>query len=148
VAIVVDWVSVRAEGHPASLSGTLRVHQQPLAQALSQLLEPLGLTWRIASPGLIQVTTQKTAGMELELEFYPCSEPIAALGSPQAVLEAIKDHVGRTAWEDGQGPGAIYFDPPSKYLIVLQTPAVHRALERFLSSLRPPKPTPAGKSSG
>ncbi|MCS7305599.1 MAG: DUF1559 domain-containing protein [Thermoguttaceae bacterium] len=140
VVIVVDWVSLRAEGHQPPLPATVRANQQPLADVLTSLLEPLGLTWRIAGPELLQITTQNAARMRLEVEFYPVAEAIAALGSPQALLEAIKDQVGRGSWEDSQGPGTLYFDAPSQYLIVLQTQSVHRELERFLASLQAPKP--------
>ncbi len=139
VAIVVDWASLRAEGHEPSTTATLRVHQQPLAEALKNLLEPLGLSWRIAGPELLQVTTQRGAAMRLEVEFYPASEAISSLGTAKALLEAIKDQVGRGTWEDQQGQGAVYFDAPSNHLIVLQNPSVHAELERFLAGFQTPK---------
>ncbi|HPP54197.1 MAG TPA: hypothetical protein PK777_14695, partial [Thermoguttaceae bacterium] len=137
--IVVDWASLRAEGHEPSTTATLRVHQQPLAEALKNLLEPLGLSWRIAGPELLQVTTQRGAAMRLEVEFYPASEAISSLGTAKALLEAIKDQVGRGTWEDQQGQGAVYFDAPSNHLIVLQNPSVHAELERFLAGFQTPK---------
>lgn len=143
VPILVDWVSLRAEGLQPTIPATLRAHQQPLAETLTALLERLGLTWRIAGPQLLQITTQKEAALRLEVEFYPVSETISAFGSAKALLEAIKDQVGRGSWEDTQGPGVLYFDPPSKYLIVLQTASVHRQLEQFLANFRPAQP--AGK---
>lgn len=142
VTIVVDWVALRAEGHEPPVQTTLRVHQQSFADTLKSLLEPLGLTYRIAGPELLQITTQKSAAMRLEVEFYPASEAISSVGSVKALLEAVKEQVGRGTWEDTQGPGCIYFDPPSKYLVVLQSPAVHADLQRFLTQVQAAKPAP------
>lgn len=138
VNIVVDWIALRAEGLEADIPARLRVHQQPLAQALTTLLEPLGLTWRIAGPELLEVTSRTAAKMRLEVEFYSGREAIAALGSAKALLKAIKAQVGKGSWQDTHGPGALYFDEPSQYLIVLQSPLVHRELERFLANFQPP----------
>ena len=52
---------------------------------------------------------------------------------PAALIERIKTALPEAKWgEAGQG-GAIYFDPPSQCLIVLQTQALQRAIEGLLA---------------
>jgi len=139
LTILVDWASVQTEGWEPNRTATLRVHQQPLAEALKNLLEPLGLSYRIAGPELVQITTLKALAMRLEVEFYPAGEAITALGSPKALLDAIKNQVGRDTWEDNGGSGCIWFDPASKYLMILQSAPIHAELERFLSGMKAPQ---------
>ena len=67
----------------------------------------------------------------MELEFYPVARLLA--GQPAAALiERIKTSLRGAAWDDAAA-GAIYFDPPSQCLIVLQSQPLQMALESLLT---------------
>ena len=147
-AILGQIVSVNA-GVPASLASILEQFKQPgeifidrpalaairadklpLGEALRQLLEPLGLAWRAVDSNTLQITTQKAIAARMELEFYPVGKLLAGQ-PPAALIERIKTVLPGATW--GEGGGAIYFDPPSQCLIVLQSQPVQRALEALLA---------------
>ena len=94
--ILVDRAALAAADTSDRVEGSLTVQKEKLGAALTDLLRPLGLTYRAIGPNTVQVTTREAA----------------ELG----------------------GPGEIYFDPPSQYLVVLQSQPVHAAIEQFLQA--------------
>ena len=79
----------------------------------------------------LQVAVPKAVEGRMELEFYP----VGKLGGqpPAALIERIKTELRGAAWDEERGGGAIYFDPPSKCLIVLQSRAVQVQIESLLA---------------
>ena len=78
----------------------------------------------------LQITTQKAVAARMELEFYPVGKLLAGM-PPAAWVERTKTWLPGAVW--GEGGGAMYIDPSSQCLIVLQSQPVQRTLEGLLS---------------
>ena len=104
----------------------------PQGEAFRQLLDPLGLAWRAVDANTLQITTQKALAARMELEFYPIGQLLAGQ-PPAALIERIKTQLRGDVWGDGGAGGVLYFDPPSKCLIVLQSQPVQVAIEALLA---------------
>ena len=141
--IVVDWLALAAEGKPPQVEATLAVDHRPLAEALDQLLRPVGLTVRAANATTLEVTTVKALAARLELEIYP----VAGLLSPDVTAAAIRQRIKAEAagptWSEAGGPGVLDFDESSKCLLVLQSPAVQVQVEALLARIGAEKAEPA-----
>jgi hypothetical protein len=146
--IVVDWLALAAEGNPPQIEATLQVDGRPLAEALDKLLRPLGLTVRAVNASTLEVTTVKALAARRELEIYPVAGLLSPDVTPAAIQQRIKAEAAGAAWSDAGGPGVLDFDPPSKCLLVLQSPAVQAQVEALLARMSAEKaqpPKPAGK---
>jgi len=141
--IYVDWAALGAAGVPSHVKAAWKANRQPLAAALDDLLQPLGLGWRPVDADLIQVTSRAALTARLELEFYPVSDLISPERSGPAIAEQVRAGLAKETWNDAGGPAAVHFDEPSRHLIVLQSPPVHAAVEKFLAQLRPKQKRPA-----
>ena len=64
----------------------------------------------------------------------PWAKSASAGQPPAALIERIKAGLPGAAWGEGGQGGAIYFDPPSQCLIVLQSQPVQRAMETLLTA--------------
>ena len=128
--ILIDRPALAASGISENTAGKFKADRLPQGTALKTLLEPLGLAWRVLDANTFQVTTQKAVAARMELEFYPVKLPGGP--PPPAWIEQIKAGLPGAVW--GEGGGAIYFDPPSRCLIVLQSQPVQMALEALLAA--------------
>ncbi len=131
--ILVDWASLAEEGLSPGLKGALVVHQKPFSEALSDLLQPLGLAFRVVDSDMFEVTSRTALAARLELQFYPVRQLVPDGGTRQKLVEKLQDEVGGDTWSDAGGPGVVQFDEPSHCLLVLQLQPVQREVERFLS---------------
>ena len=87
--ILIDRAALAAVETSDRVEATLTAKKQALGAALSELLRPLGLTYRAVGPSTIQVTTKEAADERLELEFYPVGNVDlgpARESSPSALL--------------------------------------------------------------
>ncbi len=130
--ILIDRPALAAAGLNENTPRTLRSEGLPQGIVLRQLLEPLGLGWRVVNANTLQVTTRCALAARLEVEFYPLSKRLTAQ-PPAALIEQIKSATPDAAWGEGAAAGAIEFDSPSHCFIVRQTQAVQEAVEGFLA---------------
>jgi hypothetical protein len=131
--ILIDRPALASIGVLESTPVKLQAEKQPLGEALRRLLAPLDLSWRAIDANTVQVTTRKAVTERMELEFYPLHKLLA--GQPAATwIERIKTGLKGAAWGEGGGAGAIYFDPLSQCLIVLQSQPVQIAIETMLAN--------------
>jgi hypothetical protein len=112
---------------------SLTVQKQPLGSVLAEMLRPLGLTYRVVGPNVIQVTSSEAAEERSELEFYPVGPRLEGGESAAKLVERLKTAAAASTWSDAGGSGDIYFDGPSQCLIVLQSQPVQAAIERKLA---------------
>ncbi len=135
--IIVDRAALALADTSDGVEATLVAGEQPLGEALTALLRPLGLTYRTLGRELIQVTTPDAVAERLEREFYPIG-PWLERGIPaERLIEQLKARVAPSTWSDVGGEADICFDVPSKCLIVLQSQPAQAATERLLE--KPPK---------
>ena len=137
VDILVDRASLALADTSDQVEATLTARKQRLGEALTALLRPLGLTYRIVGDELIQVTTEEAAEERLELEFLPIGHWLDRGGSAERLAEQLKARVAPVSWSDVGGEADIYFDAPSGCLIVLQSQPAQAAIQQLLAT--PPK---------
>jgi hypothetical protein len=130
--ILIDRPALATAGISDDTTGKFTADKLPQGEALRKLLEPLGLSWRAVDANTLQVSTQKAVAARMELEFYPVGKLLAGQ-PPAALIERIKTWPRGATWGEGGGGGVIYFDPPSKCLIVLQSQPVQRTIEALLA---------------
>ncbi len=149
--IVVDWGAVGAAGVRPDAPATLRVHEQPLSEALVSLLQPLGLTYRIAAPEVLEVTTPSAVAARLELEFYPVRDLIGPGEDGEALAERVKAQIAPQSWSEAGGAGVLVFDAPSACLIALQSQhtqvRIQLLLAKWAAEARQPSPQAAGTAA-
>ena len=134
--ILIDWSALSSDGISASVTGTLKVDGRPLSAALDDLVGALGLARRVVDAQTFQITTRKAVSARLELEFYSVGDLLGQGMNAGDLGEWVKGKVAGGTWNDAGGPGVLWFDEPSKCLVVLQSQPVHGLLDAALSQLR------------
>jgi hypothetical protein len=133
VDILLDRQSLGAAGLSDKSEISFAVENRTLAIALNDLLVPLKLGYRPIDAHTLQVTTQSALAARLELEFYPVGKLLGKDQSGSDLIEQIKTKISPASWTDAGSSAAIYFDPPSGTLIILQSPPVQEAIQVFLN---------------
>ena len=134
IDIVVDRAALATAETSDRVETSLTTNKQPLGAALSELLQPLGLTIRTIGSSVLQVTTREAAEERLGVEFYRVDKWLAKGISGQTLAERLKARVAPSSWSDVGGPAEVSFDPPSQCLIVLQSQPAQAAIEQLLAA--------------
>ena len=50
------------------------------------------------------------------------------------MCERLKARVPASTWSDAGGSGEVYFDPPSRSLLVLQSQSIQAVIAKFLAA--------------
>ena len=120
VPLLIDWPALEeAEIWPAT-TVACAILDQPWSVGLEKVLEPLGLGWRAATGGAIEITSAEKVQSELQLELYPLRREFE--GDAESLLVLAKP----------QAAGGIFYDPVGKVQMVLQPAATHRLIFRRL----------------
>jgi len=133
--ILVNWTALAGAKVSPGVKATLSVHDQPLSEALVAVLQPLGLSYRIAGSDVFEVTTRKATTDRLEVEFYGVAQLLAKGQTPAGLMERIKGQVAGATWNDAGGSGVIGFDKPSGHLVVFQSQPIQVKVQLLLSKL-------------
>jgi hypothetical protein len=118
VRILVDWRDVAAAGWNPDGEATLAVEKQPLAAALTALVEPMDLAWRIVDGRTLQVVRPETLHSRCELELYPVGTHLKNDPAGETLLSLVRTTLGEEQFKGGGGPGEIRCDPAGQCLIV------------------------------
>lgn len=153
IPIIFDVDAVKAVGLTPETEVTAEIGNVSLKSALRLLLKSLGegqLTY-IVNDEVLLITSQESADRHLETRIYPVKKLVAALQANQPapptakgdaaapvdatkeLAEALTQTVSPSTWQP-RGAGAVQ-KLGDKYLIVLQTQAVHEEIETFLKNL-------------
>jgi len=139
VDILLDRRAMGAAGLSDKSEISLVAHDQPLAEVLKELLQPLKLAYRAVDAQTLQVTTQSAVDTRLDLEFYPVGKLLGKELSGSDLAEQIKSAVAPDTWKNEGKSAAIYFDQPSNALIISQSQPVQGAIQEFLAKKIPAK---------
>jgi hypothetical protein len=118
VRILVDWRDVAAAGWNPEGEATLAAHEQPLAAALTALLEPMDLAWRIVDGRTLQVVRPESLHSRCELELYAAPGLLKNDPSGETLLSLIRTTLGEEQFKSGGGPGEIRCDAAGQCLVV------------------------------
>jgi hypothetical protein len=114
----------------------MHVSNVSLASALALLLDRLDLTCVVRNEVLF-ITTKTEAENILVTKAYPAFDLVAPSGANYgALIEIISCNLSDASWDDSGGAGTIKPFNNCGAIVVSQTQAVHRELERLLAHLR------------
>lgn len=134
--VLVDWRSLSVEGWNPDAEATLRVAQVPTGEALSQLLSPLGLTYRVIDARTVEVLTQRDAAQRLEIECYPAGDLLGGDATGGALLAKLSAALGPDVLREQGGAGEMAFDPLSKHLFAALPQTQQKRLAALLAATR------------
>jgi hypothetical protein len=140
--ILVDWRALEEQGWNPDAVAVLTADEQPLGEALSSLLLPLDLAWRVVDAGTVQVTTPDVLAARAELEFHPAGD-LLARGDSAALLARIRKELGPHHFRDAEGVGELHFDEPGKCVITALPQPQQDELSALLRSWRDEASGPA-----
>ena len=133
--LLVDYRALEFEGIAPDVAGTISAKELPLAAALTSLLEPLQLAYRVVDDKTLQITPQR--GFRRELEAYRVAELLARGVRPEQIMDRLAKEVAPGRWAISGGKGAMHFDRVSGCLLVSHSQLVQRDVQTLLSRWRP-----------
>ncbi|MCC7084659.1 MAG: hypothetical protein IT427_06600 [Pirellulales bacterium] len=137
-AILVDHAALTdaetsIESHCSAVS-----NGKSLAMLFDDLLTPMGLSWRVVNATTIEITTPEAAVEHGEIEFFPVKDLAADVAAGKALADQVRSQLGPSAANPLLGV-VIYFDAPSKSLIVRAPQQMQGQVESYLNSQRAEK---------
>jgi len=134
--ILVDWQMLAKAHWAAPAMTTMVADEQPLAEALDALLDPMDLTYRVVDANTLQVTTPEALATRSELELYPVGDLLTDRIDGPRLIERVQRQLGTHLFRSMGGLGAIRLDDASKCLIVRLPQAHQRRLATLLADWR------------
>ncbi len=107
-----------------------------MEEAVSDVLKSVPLFCYPIGKDAFFLTTFQEAEKKMLLDFYPVGDIIHNPAAAGTVLNGICSTIQPQSWVRSGGSGNIYFDIPSKSLIVRQNPFVLFNIEMFLKKYR------------
>jgi hypothetical protein len=139
LGILINRLAMTTQGMPSQVTGRLKADQQPLGEALEELLRPLGLGFRLIDAGTLEISTRQDIAARLELEFYPVADLLTEGETAGSLMGKIRSQVAGGTWSDTKGPGLLGYDKPATCLLVLQSQPVQSDLQALLERWRSEK---------
>ena len=137
VRLLPDQIALAEKRMSVDTEGFLTARNQPLAQSLASLLEPMALTYRVVDEHTIEITTPAGVGQHPELEFYPVRELLTSEVSGDALASRLLHELAGAGLPNSPVQAtAIYFDAPSEYLLVRAPQSTHLRIQSLLGSWR------------
>lgn len=134
--IVFDGLSLASAGVSSDAPASVSCNQEPLADVLPRLLEPLKLAYRVVNEQRIEIASARDVADELELEFYSIKSylPDGADGADDLdeLAAGIRKEVAPSSWREHGGTSALVIDARSRHLIVLAPQPVQTELETWI----------------
>ncbi len=132
ITVLLDWQSLLMAGWSPEDQTRLFCHEQPLGAVLQDLLDPMGLTFRVIDAETLQITSPEAAAAVNDVEFYRLPAERQSAEQVQQLSGQLVQRIG-PAWFQPAGSGAIAYDLASQTLIValpqLAQPAVAELLD-------------------
>lgn len=132
--ILVDWQALGQMGWNPAAEIALVSEEQPLGQALSDMLGAMDLTFRTIDASTIQVTSPEADSGRWDVEFHSLDGLLAAASEIDAWMEQLEQAMRRSGWDEA--PGVYRYDPISHHLIAACTPSHQRWLAELLAQWR------------
>jgi hypothetical protein len=127
--ILVDWQALVQLGWSPDTETTATANQRPCGEVLTEMLQPMELTYRVIDAASVQVTSPAAAEVRWDIEFYRVPESSTAGQTPDALVTQVKNEL--TGGNPGTLAGALHFDAPSRHLIA----ALPQSQQRKLGAL-------------
>lgn len=127
VPLLVDWVALAELDLWPEATIACAIADRNWQQALTEVLEPLGLDWRVSFGGTIEISTAEQLARDYQLELYPLQGASASKG--QQVVEALAKHLRAVT---GSDESALLFHPQSGAILARQPAYAQRAILEWL----------------
>ena len=131
--ILIDWRSIAHAGWNPDAELTLVVDKKPFAEALTALVEPMDLAYRIVDGRTIQIVSPQYLAEHLELELHPVKELVAGQEQIEPLLARVRASLAEGAAEV---PGQFWIDSQSKCLVAMLPQPKQQLLSRLLAEWR------------
>ncbi len=131
--ILIDWRSIAATGWNPDAELTLVVDKKPLAEALTALVEPMDLAYRVVDGRTIQIVSPQYLAEHLELELHPAQELVTGQEQIEPLLARIRASLSEGAAEP---LGQFWLDPESKCLVAMLPQPKQQLLTKLLAEWR------------
>lgn len=141
IEIQLDHNALTDEGVGSDVPVTKNIKGISLESALDLMLGDLKLTYVVRDEVLL-ITSKAVAEHLLSTKTYPVADLVAredgaALGDDyQSLIELITTSAGPTTWDEVGGPGSIQGFRSARAIVISQTFAIHRQIERLLAGVR------------
>jgi hypothetical protein len=134
---LVDQVALAEQRTSVDMRGVLVANGQPLDQALTTLLEPMDLAWRVVGERTIEITTPEAAAKHADVEFYRVTELLGGDGKGEQLIARLQRELSSASASDPvRAAATIRFDAPSRALIVRAPQIVQLRAAALLSTWR------------
>jgi hypothetical protein len=135
--ILLDGPSLAESGLAVQTESQLIATGESLEEALSRLLEPLKLTYRVVDDGVVEITSPQASAERPCIEFYRVSGLPASATATAEALESYRGKVLAVAGLDNADL-VVVFDVPSQCLIASAGYLQHVRIERALQKMDRP----------
>jgi hypothetical protein len=137
VRLLPDQIALAEKRMSVDTEGFLTARNQPLAQSLATLLEPMALTYRVIDEHTIEITTAPAAAQHPELEFYPVRELLTSEVSGDALaVRLLRELAAAGLPNSAVQATAMHYDAPSEYLLVRAPQSTQLRIQSLLGSWR------------
>jgi hypothetical protein len=130
--ILIDWQSLETTGWTTDTEATLLAEKLPLAEALTKLLEPMDLAYRVVDAGTLEVLTRQMLVERVELEFHPVAGLLTDASPGDTLLERIEAARVAGVLGDAGAAGEIRFDPAGQCILASLPQPQQQALGKLL----------------
>lgn len=123
VPLLVDWPALADAGIWPGTTITCSIHDESWETALDKTLAAVGLGWRVATGGAIEITSAESAKEDLQLELYPLRN------GPSLDADTLS---ALTNERPSSATGVIVYDSVGNVVLSLQPAATQRQIYRQL----------------
>lgn len=123
VPLLVDWPALAEAGIWPGTTITCAIHNESWQVALDKTLSAVGLGWRVATGGAIEITSAASANEDLQLELYPLRN------RPSSDAETLGT---LTNDQTSNATGVIVYDSVGNVVLSLHPAATQRQIYRQL----------------
>jgi hypothetical protein len=127
--ILLDWQALAQMGWSPEAEAVLVADGVPLGEALTDMLQPMDLTYRVIDAKTVQITSLDADQNRWDIEFHS----LDALLDAGADAGALMDRLAESAQQASLGPsdGVFQYDAASRHLIA----ALSQPHQRWLADL-------------
>ena len=135
LTIFVDWQALEEAGWNQGAILKFSSEGKSLTDALTTLLEPMELTFRVANRSAIQVTTAKALWNRIFLEFYPLAELVDGGQPLEQILQNVAAAVDPRLLRANGGPCDLEVDRKSQHLLANFPYSQHLRISEALTQM-------------
>ena len=129
--LLVDWPALSEVQLWPDSTVVCAVADQPWHEVLTEVLEPLGLDWRAAAGGAIEISTIEQLGSDSQLELYRLSSEQPVNG--EQVVNGLRKHLATLRHSDSpEANTELLLDPTGPALLALQSASAQRDILAWL----------------